>query len=749
MTVLAGDADLPEADYDEVIAGVFGELAQRRQWVGWKSEKRGGDWTKVPKSPVTGGNASSTNSSTWGTLEDARYLRDERGLNGVGIVLGGGLGGVDLDDCRDPKTGKLTEWAQGIITSFASYTEVSPSGTGVKIFALGAPDRLPASTIPMDGPSINGKAPHVEVYVHKRYFTVTGRQLDGTPDEIRHAGDLGGAWDQLVQRLQEQSSRTGSRNRSPRRIPDSIRAGARNNDLMSIAGGLRRKGLDAEEIYATLTTVNERRGNPPVSDDEVRGIADGSMRYAAVEDSLTLTDSGNATRLVAMHGDRLHYIAPWKEWLVFDPVRGVWLRDHADVRVRELAKDVGSALKKVAAADDTDETQATKLFPFALKSLNKHGITGMVDLARGVDGIPLDHEDLDCDGWLLGVENGVVDLHTGTLRPADPDDLMTMQCPVSWDQDASAERWEQAMEEWFSETEVRDYVKRVAGSTLVGGQRDHVFIVHFGGGRNGKGTFTKALQRVLGPYATVIHLSLLVEQRHSQHDTVKAELFRSRLAVASETQKRVRLDEASVKNLTGGDRITARRMRENPWEFDPTHSLWLQTNHLPEISGRDTGIWSRIRVVKWVKTFDGKDQDRDLDETLAGEAPGILRWLVEGCLEWQEHELAEPEAVIRATLAYRESEDVLTRFASDTGLVFGPGLEIKAGRLQEFLTEWAQEEGVDTPRQDVGEWLRENGAQKKQRRVTGTDGEQKRPKFWVGIGFADEKHEVEQTDVLA
>ena len=86
--------------------------------------------------------------------------------------------------------------------------------------------------------------------------------------------------------------------------------------------------------------------------------------------------------------------------------------------------------------------------------------------------------------------------------------------------------------------------------------------------------------------------------------------------MASETQKRVRLDEASVKNLTGGDRITARRMRENPWEFDPTHSLWLQTNHLPEISGRDTGIWSRIRVVKWVKTFDGKDQDRDLDETL-------------------------------------------------------------------------------------------------------------------------------------
>lgn len=465
------------------------------------------------------------------------------------------------------------------------------------------------------------------------------------------------------------------------------------------------------------------------------------------ESPQTLTDTGNAARLVAKHGERLHFIAPWRKWLVFAPRQGAWILDHADVRVRELAKDVGQALKLTAAQEPDPET-AKKMFAWAFKTLNARGISGMVDLARGIDRIPLDHEDLDRNGWLLGVQNGVVDLHTGQLRAADPDDLMTRQCSVSWDQNATASRWKQAMVEWFPDPQVCNYVKRVAGSALVGGQQDHAFIIHYGGGRNGKGTFVRALQRVLGPYGVVIHLSLIVEQRWAQHDTVKAALFRARLAVASETQRRVKLDEASVKNLTGGDRIPARRMREDPWEFDPTHSLWLQTNYLPEIAGRDRGIWSRIRVVKWEATFEDQDQDQNLDDTLATEAPGILRWLVEGCLEWQEQGLKEPEAVVRETLAYRATEDIFSRFQADVGLVFRPDLEIQSGELQGLLNSWAQEEGVDPPRQEIGAWLKENGAKKTQRRVTEEDGTKKKPRFWEGVGVEDGDHESEQLDAL-
>ena len=236
---------------------------------------------------------------------------------------------------------------------------------------------------------------------------------------------------------------------------------------------------------------------------------------------------------------------------------------------------------------------------------------------------------------------------------------------------------------------MRKYVQRLTGAALVGAQEDHVFVIHFGGGRNGKGTFVRALQKALGPYAVTPHLSLLIQQRFPEHDAVKAALFRARLAVASETQRRVKLDEASIKNLTGGDRILARRMRENPWHFDPTHSLWLLTNHLPEIGGRDTGIRSRIRVVKWEATF-AIDPDLKLDSVLAAEAPGVLRWAVEGCLEWQRYGLKEPEAVVSETLAYRIAEDVFGRFVADCSITFDKGLEMRVTVVQAMLSEWAR-----------------------------------------------------------
>jgi putative DNA primase/helicase len=367
----------------------------------------------------------------------------------------------------------------------------------------------------------------------------------------------------------------------------------------------------------------------------------------------------------------------------------------------------------------------------------------MVKLSRGKDGIAIDHELLDADPWLLGVRNGVVDLLTGELRPADPDDLMTKQCPVVFDAEAISPRWDQAMEEWFDDPEVRDYVQRVAGSSLVGRQKDHQLVIHFGNGRNGKGTFVRAMQKVLGEYARVIHLSLLVGGKNAQHDTVKADLFGARWAIASETEKGVPLDEAMVKNLTGQDMITARRLYENPWEFEPTFSLALQTNYLPTISGRDHGVWSRMKVVEWLSTFVQKEKlgsdakgaftmDTDLDEKLAREAAGILNWLIQGCLLWQKHGLKEPQAVIDATLAYREAEDVLARFMKDEKLVLGPSYQISSKKLQQLLAGFASREGLNETvlQRDLSGWLRdEKGLKKSQHQKVW---------IWKGIGLSDD-----------
>lgn len=769
-------------------ASVFGELADARRWVAWRWENRNGKPTKPPIDPATGTYARNNDPTTWGTFEDALYCRDERGLDGVGIELGDGLGGIDLDGCREPETGALAPWAGRIVDSFRSYAEVSPSGTGVKILAFGAPDSLPASTIPVQSAPINGKRPAIEAFTRGRYFTVTGEILPESPNEIRDCGDTGDAWDRMVRLLLEHTGHNGDGRGNGNAVPaggglpDDVRellgaisADCSHDEWLRVGMALHRAdpvaGLDlwdrwsatAPERYPGQEEIGRRWES--FHADRAVVVTIGTLRHKAMErgyrprarthaaeapdsDDLqgptgpdattaegTFTDAGNAARLVMLHGERLHYAPPWRKWLVFQQERGTWILDSGDVLIRELAKDVGIGLKQDA-VHETDKDNAEKLLKFAFRSLNAHGISGMVDLARGIDGIPLDHERLDRDEWLLGVENGVIDLRAGNLRGADPADLMTMQCPVRYDPSATAPRFKKAMEEWFPDEELRTYVQRIAGAALVGAQRDHVFIIHYGGGRNGKGTFVRALQRVLGRYAVVIHLSLLVVQKYSQHDTIRAELFRARLAVASETQRRVRLDEASVKNLTGGDRITARRMREDPWEFDPTHSLWLQTNHLPEIAGRDRGIWSRIRVVKWVSTFEGKEE-RGLDDKLTAEAQGILAWLVQGCLEWQKHGLTEPEAVIRETLAYREAEDTFSRFATEMGLVFRADLEIQAGELQRLLAEWADTEGIVAPRQEVATWLHEHDATQRRKKWKDDGGKRRQARFWTGIGVAD------------
>lgn len=189
-------------------------LADTPRWVAWRYERRpDGREDKVPVDPASGRLAQSNNPSTWGTFAEAACLADERGLAGVGIMLGDGLGGVDLDLCRDAATGELTPWAQKIIDGFRSYAEISPSGSGVKILAWGAPEKLPAGkrTMPLGfaGPH---ETPQVEAYVRGRFFTVTGDQVAGTPDEVTDAGDLGAGWDRLA-RFLEDGRRNGNGSR--------------------------------------------------------------------------------------------------------------------------------------------------------------------------------------------------------------------------------------------------------------------------------------------------------------------------------------------------------------------------------------------------------------------------------------------------------------------------------------------------------------------------------------------------------
>jgi putative DNA primase/helicase len=249
----------------------------------------------------------------------------------------------------------------------------------------------------------------------------------------------------------------------------------------------------------------------------------------------------------------------------------------------------------------------------------------MVRLARGAPGILVEHEQLDAQPYLLNCLNGTVDLRNGTLQAHDPGDLLTLQCPVAYDPDAQAPLWEACIERWQPDLTVRDYVQLRAGAGATGHPTETVD-VDYGSGGNGKSKFWGAIQHVLGPYTVVPHKSLLVAQRHEQHATVVANLFRKRLAVASETKAADVLDDEQVKNLTGGDRLSGRRMREDPWEFQPTHTLVMFSNHKPSVRGRDEGIWRRLRLVPWEVTIPEDERDPNLSAKLAAEAsPGSSR----------------------------------------------------------------------------------------------------------------------------
>jgi putative DNA primase/helicase len=260
---------------------------------------------------------------------------------------------------------------------------------------------------------------------------------------------------------------------------------------------------------------------------------------------------------------------------------------------------------------------------------------------------------------------------------------------VIFDERATCPRWDKAISEWFPNEDTAKYVQRLAGQAVLGIVRDHILVSHYGGGLNGKGTFTRALARVFGDYATTLDLALLTETRHGPHAASTSVLFRRRLAMASETSRRVRLAEAQVKNLTGGDAIQARRLYENPWQFEPTHSLWLQTNHLPEIAGRDCGIWRRIRIVPWRNSFDGCVDDT-LDDALRDEAPGILNWVITGALLYQELGLSEPSEVVNATLEYRDQEDILKHWMIDCGYVFETTLKTQSQTLADSWRSWSE-----------------------------------------------------------
>ncbi len=442
----------------------------------------------------------------------------------------------------------------------------------------------------------------------------------------------------------------------------------------------------------------------------MRTIAASIAQYAPGEDeeALHLTDLGNAERLVRRYGTDIRYCAQLSGWLCWDGKR--WARDMTG-EVQRMAQQVARGLyAEAAACADKRRRRAIAGFARACESAARQ--RAMLDLAWSQPGIAVLPEVFDAQPWLFNCANGTLDLRTGELRPHAREDMLTVLCPTPYDPEASYPLWFEFQEQITNgDMELLCHKQRAYGYALTGVTIEQCLFILYGTGANGKSTELGVIREVLGDdYA--LHTpteTLLVRDRAGGIPNDVARLRGARYVTAVEAEGGRRLAESLIKQMTGGDPIAARFMRAEWFEFMPTHKLFLAVNHKPIIRGTDKGIWRRIRLWPYTTTIPDDKQDKDLANNLQAEAPGILAWLVEGCLEWRRLGLGMPQSVQRATGAYQAEMDVLGGFIEDE-CVEATTATVSAKDLYSAYTDWCERNGERAmTKQAFGLRLQERG----------------------------------------
>jgi putative DNA primase/helicase len=456
-----------------------------------------------------------------------------------------------------------------------------------------------------------------------------------------------------------------------------------------------------------------------------------------------LTDVGNAQRVVKDHGQDMRFCHPWKSWLCWDGRR--WAVDEVAEICRRVKQTqaalycwTADTLKQLAAEQITEgdeEAEAkrngekkklTALLHHCLKWEDDRRITATLNQMKSEPGIPMLPAQLDADPWLLNVEIGTLDLRTGKLQPHRRENLITRLCPVKYDPAAKCPRWDSfVLWAMKGRPSLVEYLRRVVGYCLTADVSEQVLWFLHGNGANGKSTFILTLLRLLGDYAMQAVSELLLARSQETHPTERADLFGRRLVATIETDEGKRLAEALLKQLTGGDRMRARKMRQDFFEMDATWKLFLVANHKPNVRGQDLAVWRRIKLVPFEVTVDPDEKDQHLGNKLKAELPGILNWAVEGCLAWQKDGLQEPAEVSAATRDYQSEQDLLAKFLQEC-CVLSPHARFQSGALHKAYVEWSGDHEM-TPKQ-----LRKKLDDKRYSCTKSTGGRM----YWHGIGPA-------------
>jgi putative DNA primase/helicase len=354
------------------------------------------------------------------------------------------------------------------------------------------------------------------------------------------------------------------------------------------------------------------------------------------------SDDALALCFADQHANELRYVADWGRWLCWDGAR--WQFDHT-LAVFDHAR----AICRAAAA------QCNK-FKLAKELASARTRAAVVSMAREDRRLAATVEQWDADLWLLNTPKGMIDLRTGILREHRTEDYLTRMTAVA--PGGTCPLWRAFLDRVTAgDKALQQYLQRVGGYALTGLTCEHALFFLYGKGRNGKGTFVNAVSGILDDYRRTAPIETFVASQSDKHPTDLAGLRGTRLVTVTETEEGRRWAESRIKMLTGGDEVSARFMRQDFFDYTPQFKLMISGNHKPSLRSVDEAIHSRFNLIPFTVTIPVEERDKDLGDKLKAEWPGILQWMIDGCLDWQERGLAPPKAVTDATTTYLDAQD--------------------------------------------------------------------------------------------
>jgi P4 family phage/plasmid primase-like protien len=653
---------------------VPGELRNCAQWVNWRYEERDGKPTKVPVRAGTNIRASSTDPASWTSFENAIALKN--GHAGVGIVFTpeAGIVGIDLDHAKD------AVWAHRIVERIGSYSELSPSREGIHVYVKA---ELPAGA---------RKCGCIEMYDRARFFTVTGEQLSDSIATIAHT-DI--AW---LHRLMDAGVFNFSKTLKLERLMAGDLTGFASHSEadLALASTLAHLGLNAADIDSAFRLSGLYREKWERADYREETIAKALESKTSKAPAIVTTNIGGsspfsedeiAKRFAQSYGADVRYSAEMASWLFWD---GKVLRRDAANIVADLSRDVcrEAALEADAIKPGKGRTLASY-----------RTMRAVLNIASADPALAVMVEELDSDAMIFNCRNGVIDLRTGELLPHGHSRLITKiagckLAPVG----TLAPLWTNFLDRVTGGNLAQQtYLQELCGYCLTGVTSEQKAHFAYGTGANGKTVFVNAITGVMGDYAGVTPSEVFLASHAAQHPTGIADMRGKRLIVATELEQGARWAESRLKELTGGDMVKARFMGKDFFQFRPSAKILLIGNHKPTLRGTDEGIKRRLHLLPFTVTIPEHERDSHLNEKLSAEYPAILRWMLEGCLRWQQTGLKPPEIVRDASADYLAEENRLARWIEQSCTILNnfsfSDSPVPVSTLYRSWKLWAEENG--------------------------------------------------------